>query len=97
MKIVPVVISIALLIGAPPLAYAQTAGFQHGVHDAQTSDIGQWYILQPGQGFAFHTKQIVEDYIRGFCAISPNTSSDAEQASLDCAQGPTSASWMSEK
>jgi hypothetical protein len=24
-------------------------------------------MLQPGQGFAFHSKQFVEDYIRGFC------------------------------
>src|SRR5262249_3662407 len=56
----------------------------------------QWYILQPGNGFAFHTKQFVEDYIRGFCSINPQESSDAEQASWDCAQGPASGAWIAD-
>jgi hypothetical protein len=83
------------LIGAP-LVYADTAGFEHGVSDAQTKHTRDWYIPQPGNGVAFHSKQFVEDYIRGFCSISSQESTDAEQVSWDCSQGPTSGSWVSQ-
>ncbi len=83
-----------LLFGAPSV-YA-TSGFDHGAHDAKTSDTREWYILQSHKGFAFHSKQFVQDYIRGFCSISPGTSSDADQASWDCGD-PNSGSWVTEK
>ena len=85
---------LVLTIGAPSV-YA-TSGFDRGVHDAKTQDTRQWYILQPHQGFAFHSKQFVHDYIQGFCSISPGTSSDADEASWNACD-PDSGSWVSTK
>ncbi len=68
-------------------------GYIQGATDAR-ADLTQWYILKPGQGFAHQTREFAMGYVRGFCSISPETSSDAVQASWDCAKGPTSASWV---
>ena len=67
--------------------YAKSAyqsGFDHGVHDAHTPS-SQWYILQPGKGFNFHTREFNEGYIAGYCADKPSgVGSDADQATFSC-------------
>ena len=105
--IIATVISIAFLMGASvfqmekqqQLAFAISpyqSGFQHGVSDGKDSclhpDGCDWYILKPGKGFAFHSWDFVTGYVTGFCKASPGTSSDADQASWDCDNGPDSAS-----
>lgn len=83
-------------IGAPS-AFALTAyqsGFQHGASDGKLAGV-DWYILQPGKGFQYHTWKFVQGYVIGFCSVNPGTSSDADQATWDCAKGPESASWVS--
>ncbi|HEY7570144.1 MAG TPA: hypothetical protein VH796_02125 [Nitrososphaeraceae archaeon] len=109
--IIAAVISIAFVMGAPVflLEKQQSAfaispyqsGFQHGVSDGKDSclhpDGCDWYILKPGKGFAFHSWDFVTGYVTGFCKASPGTSSDADQASWDCDEGPDSASWADEK
>ena len=105
------VISIALLMGAPS-AFQHTSlnvfaisayesGFNHGITDGEdscTQPSGcNWYILELGKGFAFHSKDFVKGYVNGFCTIDPKASSDADQATFDCARGPDSASWVTEK
>jgi len=82
---------LALLTAVAPSAFALTAyqsGFEHGVSDARSAD---WYILQPGKGFQFHTWEFVKGCVTGFCSVNPGTSSDADQATWDCARGPSSA------
>jgi hypothetical protein len=101
MKIIISVIAIAILIatlGATP-AFAISdfqSGFNHGIQDGKLSSV-DWYILRPGKGFQFHTWEFVRGYVTGFCSVSPGTSCDADQASWDCAVGPTSASGMTSK
>jgi hypothetical protein len=64
---------------------AYNSGYAHGAGDAHTADTSQWYILQPGKGFAFHTPEFNKGYVDGFCANSPpGTGSDADQATFDC-------------
>jgi hypothetical protein len=67
--------------------YAKSAyqsGYDHGVHDAHTPS-NQWYILQPGKGFNFHTREFNEGYIAGYCADKPSgVGSDADQATFSC-------------
>ncbi len=86
-----------LMIGAPS-AFAISAfesGFQHGLRDGSQSDTSQWYILQPGKGFAHHTKQFDRGYVTGWCAVNPIFSgSDADEASFNCRVGPDSAAWL---
>jgi hypothetical protein len=73
---------------------AYQSGFKHGVSDAHQPDTSKWYILQHGNGFKFHSQQFVNGYVNGFCSILPQVSSDANEASWDCAQGPPSAAWI---
>jgi len=86
-----------LMIGAPSV-YAETAfqsGFKHGVADGRQSDTTQWYILQPNNGFANHTKQFDRGYVTGWCSVNPIFSgSDEDQASFNCRVGPDSVAWL---
>jgi hypothetical protein len=83
---------VALLLGAIPTIYAATpydSGFKHGVSDAKLSQRGlggsDWYITQPGKGFAFHTQDFNKGYVDGFCSIAGSgQGSDADQATFDC-------------
>ena len=87
------------LLENQPSVFALTAyqsGFQHGVNDGKMDGVN-WYILEPGHGFQFHTWDFVKGYVYGFCSVSPNISSDSDKAGWDCARGPESASWVSEK
>ena len=43
-----------------------------------------WYILQPGKGFAFHTQDFKNGYVAGFCNANPSGGSDADQATFSC-------------
>lgn len=89
-------IMISLMIGAQSV-YA-SKGFYMGSLDAQENDTSKWTILEPGEGFAFHSSAFVHDYIAGFCSVAgPSMSSDADQASWDCTQGPDSGSWVGPK
>jgi hypothetical protein len=103
---------IALMIGAPSV-YAETAfqsGFKHGVADANHKDPEcaphQFpcprptdYIHQPGKGFAFHTTEFVNGYIKGWCSVMGSGSgidvNDDEipptVVSFDCDKGLSSA------
>jgi hypothetical protein len=96
-KIILVVAVLVLMIGAP-IVYAETAyqsGFKHGVADGRQSDTTKWYILQPNNGFANHTKQFDRGYVAGWCSVnSVFSGSDADQASFNCREGPDSASWL---
>jgi hypothetical protein len=109
--VIATVISILLLMGAP-FAFAQSggllskhsqadyqSGLKHGVIDGKDNCIDRchWYVLELGHGFAPQSKEFSMGYVRGFCSVSPKSSSDADQASWDCAKGPTSASWVSDK
>jgi hypothetical protein len=70
------------------------SGFQHGVSDAKcVHQPGcEYYMTQPGKGFAFHTPEFNRAYVVGYCSISGlHTGFDAEQASFDCDKG--SDSW----
>ena len=87
------VITLMLLIGSPAIyakGGAYQSGFSHGVSDGNDScrhsDGCHWYILEPGKGFAFHSKEFVRGYVNGFCSVDPNTSSDSDHASFDCSQ-----------
>jgi hypothetical protein len=105
------VISVVFLIGTsvflmkkqqqPEFAVSPyQSGFQHGVSDGKDSCLHPngcgWYVLEPDKGFAFHSWDFVRGYVTGFCKASPETSSDADQASWDCDKGPDSASWVDE-
>ena len=100
------VVAIAVLVATlgATSAFAISAyqsGLSHGVTDGKDSCLHpsgcHWYILDPGKGFAFHSKEFDSGYVDGFCSIDPKASSDADQASFDCDKGPSSASWVSEK
>ena len=78
------------------------AGFQHGVNDGKDSCTHQdtpngchWYILEPGNGFKYHTSDFIRSYVTGFCSFNPNRSMDHIQAIIDCQKGPDSATWLS--
>jgi hypothetical protein len=58
------------------------SGYAHGASDAHKNP-SNWYILQPGKGFAFHTKTFNDGYIAGFCA-NGGGGSDADQATFSC-------------
>jgi hypothetical protein len=63
------------------------SGYDHGANDARDdcSDGCDWYILEPGKGFAFHTQEFIDGYIDGFCHNSPpGRGSDADEATFDC-------------
>ena len=93
-------ISIAFLIGAPAVyastdlphakdpQAAYKAGYSHGIADGKDGcrhkDGCHWYILEPGKGFGFHTKEFNQGYIDGFCHVSPNSGSDADEATWSC-------------
>ena len=49
------------------------SGYDHGAGDARDdcSDGCDWYILEPGKGFEFHTQEFIDGYIDGFCDNSP--------------------------
>ena len=95
---------LSAVIGAQSV-YAQSSqadylqGYIRGAMDTKDTctDVCHWYVLELGHGFAHQSKEFSMGYVRGFCSVSPDTSSDADQASWDCAKGPTSASWVSEK
>lgn len=79
------------------------SGFQHGVSDGKDSCTHQdtpngchWYILEPGNGFKYHTSDFIRGYVTGFCSFNTNRSMDHIQAIFDCQKGPGSASWLSE-
>jgi hypothetical protein len=88
---------IVLMIGAQS-AFAISAfesGFRHGLIDGRQSDTTQWYILQPNNGFANHTKQFDRGYVTGWCSVNPIFSgSDEDQASFNCRVGPDSVAWL---
>jgi hypothetical protein len=63
------------------------SGYDHGASDARDdcSDGCDWYILEPGKGFSFHTQAFVDGYIDGFCDNSPpGRGSDADDATFNC-------------
>ena len=79
------------------------SGFQHGVNDGKDSCTHQdtpngchWYILEPGNGFKYHTSDFIRGYVTGFCSVDPNRSMAHIQANFDCKKGPSSATWLSE-
>jgi hypothetical protein len=83
--------SLVLLFTTATLALAASpyqSGFSHGVHDGKDSCLHpgcNWYILQPGKGFAFHTKQFNQGYVDGFCSVSRSgQGSDADEATFTC-------------
>ena len=62
-------------------------GYDHGASDARDdcSDGCDWYILEPGKGFAYHTQKFIKGYIDGFCDNSPpGRGSDADEATFSC-------------
>jgi len=67
------------------------AGYKHGVDDAKTpwqNATGDWlYIIKPGKGFAFHTKEFNQGYIDGYCSLESTggmPGMDADQATFNC-------------
>jgi len=97
--------AIAILVMiVQPSAFALSSyqsGFNHGISDGRDGckhpNGCHWYIIQPGKGFAFHSKEFDMGYVDGFCSVGPKASSDADQATFDCLKGPDSASWVSDK
>lgn len=92
-----VIVAIALVALVPTAAMATSSssassayesGFSHGVHDGKDScthpDGCHWYILQPGKGFAFHSKEFNRGYVDGFCSVAPGRGSDADEATFSC-------------
>jgi hypothetical protein len=77
---------------------AYESGFNHGVIDGNDYSLHpsgyHWYILEPGKGFAFHSKEFARGFVNNFCSVDPNASNDADQATLDCDKGPESTSWI---
>jgi hypothetical protein len=68
------------------ISSAYTSGFSHGLSDGKLASHGSvnWYILQPGKGFAFHTQDFKNGYVAGFCKSEPGGGSDANQATFSC-------------
>jgi hypothetical protein len=62
------------------------SGFSHGIHDGNLANQGSvnWYILQPGKGFSFHTQTFIKGYEIGFCKVNPTGGSDADDATFSC-------------
>ena len=78
------------MLVAPTLAFALTpyeSGYKHGISDGKLANQGlrgnDWYITQPGKGFAFHTQEFNKGYVDGFCSVS-NGGSDADEATFEC-------------
>lgn len=48
------------------------AGYEHGVTDAKKAVQGRydWYIEQPGKGYADHTYQFDQGYVVGFNSVA---------------------------
>jgi hypothetical protein len=65
---------------------AYTSGFNQCVSDGRLAAHGSvdWYILQPGKGFAFHTEDFKTGYVAGFCKSEPGGGSDASVATFSC-------------
>jgi hypothetical protein len=65
---------------------AYASGFSHGLSDGKLGSHGNmnWYILQAGNGFAFHTSDFNKGYTAGFCKSNPTGGSDADQATFSC-------------
>lgn len=90
------------LIAVPGITMAKVgggsgyqSGYNHGVSDANTDNPRDWYILQPGKGFEFHTHDFISGYVDGYCSVAgPHMSSDSDKAFWDCARGPSSAGWV---
>jgi len=95
-KLILTTVALALIIGClGPIASNTVeaskspyqSGYDHGASDAEDncSDGCDWYILEPGKGFAFHTEEFNEGYIEGFCDNSPpGRGSDADEATFNC-------------
>jgi hypothetical protein len=102
MKVIIASVAILILMIGTPSAFAISAfqsGFEHGVSDGKDNcfhpDGCNWYILQPGKGFKFHTWDFVKGYVTGWCSIPANnqSGSDADEAAWDCINGPESANY----
>lgn len=90
MKVVLLAATIPILVLIAPMAFASTpyqSGYNHGISDGKLAQKGlggtNWYITQPGKGFAFHTQEFNRGYIDGFCSIA-GSGSDANQATFEC-------------
>lgn len=95
-KLILATVALALIIGCGSVITSSTveaskspyrSGYDHGASDAKDdcSDGCDWYILEPGKGFAFHTQEFIDGYIDGFCDNSPpGRGSDADEASFNC-------------
>jgi hypothetical protein len=80
-KINLIVMALTLLVGFSLTANNELeaskspyqSGYDHGAGDASDdcSDGCDWYILEPGKGFEFHTQEFIDGYIDGFCDNSP--------------------------
>ena len=100
--IVTTIAVVVLMIGAPNVFATSEfwSGFQHGGSDGydkcQHPDGCHWYILQPGKGFKFHTREFVIGYVTGWCSVPGNekSGSDSVVASWDCRLGPTSGTYV---
>jgi hypothetical protein len=92
MKLICLDALIPILILISPVAYASSpyqSGYKHGVSDAKLAQQGlggsDWYITQPGKGFAFHTDTFNKGYVDGFCSIAGSgAGSDANEATFRC-------------
>jgi hypothetical protein len=86
------ILLIPLLLLTPTIAHAITpyqSGYKHGLSDNLT------YLIQPGKGFAFHTKEFNQGFIDGFCSLPGNrgqyTGSDADEGTFNCVADVSSA------
>lgn len=92
MKLICLGALIPILMLISPVAYALSpyqSGYKHGVSDAKLAQQGlggsDWYITQPGKGFAFHTDASNKGYVDGFCSIAGSgAGSDANEATFRC-------------
>jgi hypothetical protein len=82
-------IAVILAVIGAQQAYALSdyqSGYNHGVKDAKDSclhpDGCHWYILEPGNGFGFHTQEFNDVYIAAMC--KSDISSDADEATWSC-------------
>ena len=50
-------------------------GYTHGAMDGKNNpwclpaSECHWYVLQPGKGFKFETKEFIIGYVKGYCSI----------------------------
>jgi hypothetical protein len=92
MKLIYLSALIPILVLIGHVAYALSpyqSGYKHGVSDAKLAQQGlggsDWYITQPGKGFAFHTDAFNKGYVDGFCSIAGSgAGSDANGATFQC-------------